>query len=114
MRKFRSVIMLSALIAGTGLMLRAQLQQEAGSWASIGASPDHRVGAAAVALGDGRTLIAGGVIDGTPTDVVIIYDPADASVGNAGRLLLPRAGHTATLLEDGRVLIAGGTVNNVL
>jgi galactose oxidase-like protein len=97
-----------------GLALRAQLPHQVDTWALRGTSPDNRVGAAAVALSDGRTLIAGGTIDGTATDTVVLYNPADGSFSSAGQLLAARAGHTATLLEDGRVLVAGGTVNSVL
>jgi hypothetical protein len=60
-------------------------------------------------LKDGRTLIAGGSVDGTPTDSVVVFDPNTGSFSLAGHLLLARVGHTATLLDDGRVLIAGGT-----
>ena len=72
------------------------------------------ISAAAVALPDGRTLVAGGLANGTPTAAVVVFDPADSAFATAGQLLEPRAGHTATLLEDGRVLIAGGTVNELL
>ena len=50
-----------ALVSGAGLLLRAEPPQEVGTWASIGAAPENRIGAAAVALADGRTLIAGGL-----------------------------------------------------
>ena len=113
-RRLGFVLAIVALVSGAGLLLRAEPPQEVGSWASIGTAPENRIGAAAVALLDGRTLIAGGLADGTPTDAVVVFDPADSSFATAGQLLEPRAGHTATLLEDGRVLIAGGTVNDLL
>jgi hypothetical protein len=106
-------VALAVCLSG-GLLLRAQLPQAAGTWTSIGDTPDSRVGAAAVVLPDGRTLIAGGIVDGAPTGAVVIYDPADGSFTSAGRLLERRVGHTATLLDDGRILVAGGTVSDLL
>jgi hypothetical protein len=61
-------------------------------------------------LADGRTLIAGGFVDGVPSTSVVVYDPVDNSFVPAGEMLAARVGHTATVLEDGRVLIAGGMV----
>jgi hypothetical protein len=113
-RRLGFVLAIIALVSGAGLLLRAEPPQEVGTWASIGTAPENRIGAAAVALPDGRTLIAGGLANGTPTAAVVVFDPADSSFATAGQLLEPRAGHTATLLEDGRVLIAGGTVNELL
>ena len=114
MRRIYFSIIVAILALSSGLALRAQLPHQVDTWALRGTSPDNRVGAAAVALADGRTLIAGGTIDGTATDTVVIYNPADGSFSSAGQLLAARKGHTATLLEDGRVLVAGGTVNSVL
>ncbi|MET0213102.1 MAG: kelch repeat-containing protein, partial [Vicinamibacterales bacterium] len=113
-RRLGFVLAIVALVSGAGLLLRAEPPQDVGTWASIGNAPENRIGAAAVALADGRTLIAGGLANGTPTDAVVVFDPADSSFATAGQLLEPRAGHTATLLEDGRVLIAGGKVNDIL
>ena len=113
-RRLGFILAIVALVSGAGLLLRAEPPQDVGSWASIGNAPENRIGAAAVALPDGRTLIAGGLANGTPTDAVVVFDPADSSFAAAGELLEPRAGHTATLLEDGRVLIAGGKVNDIL
>src|SRR5262245_16609602 len=114
--KTRQVGSISAALAialtATALYLHAASPQAVGTWVSLGNSPDSRIGAAAVALPDGRTLIAGGSIDGVPTDTVVVFNPADASFAAAGHLLAVRLGHTATLLADGRVLIVGGTVNS--
>src|SRR5688572_22450226 len=113
-RKIYFSLIVATLALSSGLALRAQLPQQVDTWALRGTSPDNRVGAAAVALADGRTLIGGGTIDGAPTDTVVIYDPASGSFSSTGQLLTARTGHTATLLDDGRVLIAGGTINSVL
>ena len=61
-------IFLLVLVSGAGLLLRAESPQAVGAWASLGTTPESRVGAAAVGLADGRTLIAGGTVNGTPTD----------------------------------------------
>ena len=63
-RRIGFVLAVTALVSAAGLLLRAEPPQAVGTWASIGATPESRVGAAAVALPDGRTLIAGGSIDG--------------------------------------------------
>ena len=76
-------VLLTVFVSAAGLLLRAEPPQAVGMWASIGTTPDSRVGAAAVALPDGRTLIAGGSIDGTPTDTVVIFNPADGSFDSA-------------------------------
>src|SRR4029450_173016 len=107
-------VVLAALVFAATHSIRAELPQAIGSWASLGTTPESRVAAAAVALKDGRTLIAGGSVDGTPTDSVVVFDPNDGSFSLAGHLLLARIGHTATLLDDGRVLIAGGTAGNLI
>ena len=70
------------------------------------------MGAAAVPLGDGRTVIAGGMVAGAPTDTVVIYDPIAKSFSAAGQLIAARVGHTATLLADGRILVTGGTIGS--
>src|SRR5262245_225474 len=104
-------VVLLVIASSAGLLLRAESPQAVGTWASLGNTPDSRVGAAAVGLPDGRTLITGGTVNGAPTDSVVIFSPANGSFTSGGNLQVPRVGHTATLLDDGRVLIAGGTSN---
>ena len=106
-------VVLAALVFAATHSIRAELPQAIGTWASLGTTPESRVAAAAVALKDGRTLIAGGSVDGTATDSVVVFDPNTGSFSLAGHLLLARVGHTATLLDDGRVLIAGGTAGDL-
>ena len=43
-------IVLAAFLSGAGLLLRAQAPQAVGTWASLGATPESRVGAAALAI----------------------------------------------------------------
>ena len=107
-------IVLLVVLSSAGLLLRAESPQAVGTWASLGNTPESRVGAAAVGLPDGRTLITGGSVGGAATDSVVMFDPADGSFTAWGNLMTPRVGHTATLLDDGRVLIAGGTVGTLI
>ena len=100
------------VVCGSMLILRAVDLQPVGTWAPVASGADSRTEAASVALADGRTLIAGGVLvaAGTVTDSVVIYDPATNAFESAGVLRTPRSGHTATLLADGRVAVIGGVV----
>ena len=100
---------------GFDFALRAQAPQDVGTWASRGAMPQARTGAAAVVLDDGRTVIAGGrTAEGALTDSVIAFDPPTNEVTTVGHLLTARVGHTATLLAGGRVLVAGGTTDGAI
>ena len=106
---------LVAFVTAAGLLVRAEPQQPVGTWESVGFAADARRGAAAVALADGRTLIAGGLTsDGLPSADVVILDPIANSLTPAGTLIAARAEHTATLLDDGRVLVAGGRMDGVI
>ena len=74
-----------------------------------------RAGHAAVTLLDGRILIIGGRIHGSPgtqgseaTATALIVSPVSGRVRPAGSMALKRTWFTATLLRDGRVLVAGG------
>jgi Galactose oxidase, central domain len=107
-------VVLAGLVFGATHNIRAELPQAIGTWASLGATPESRVGAAAVALKDGRTVIAGGAVDGVATDSVVVFDPNTGSFSIVGHLLLARVGHTATLLDDDRILIAGGTAGDLI
>ena len=101
------------LLASTsGSFISAQSPQQVGTWAASATIGDGRTGAASATLGDGTTLITGGLVANTPTDSVLMYDPATNAVVAAGQLLSARVGHTATPLEDGRVLVIGGRVGD--
>jgi len=102
----------AVLASSGGLFVSAQTQQPVGGWAPAGAIGDGRTGAVAVAMKDGTTLIAGGVTNGSPTNSVLLYDPATNALLAAGQLLSARVGHTATALEDGHVLVIGGRVDD--
>ena len=75
-----------------------------------GSMRKSRWGHTAIALVDGRVLIAGGINeDDGITASAEIYDPKSASFRDIASMRLPRTGHAAALLADGRVLIAGGS-----
>jgi hypothetical protein len=117
------------LIAGgldsTGAPLGAELYSftyyQLGSIAPTATAMPPRSSHAAVALPDGRVLIAGGIdASGNVLNTAVLYCPAaDLLSGSctvtgkfdpAGNTMsTARAGHTMTLLGDGRVMIAGGS-----
>jgi len=68
----------------------------------------------ATRLADGRVLIAGGTIGGTPTDIVQIYNPTTGLFSYAGTMTVPRSHHQAVALTDGRVVLAGGDPGHTL
>ena len=110
-RTSRHTLALVCVAVSSGLLLTAQQPQPVGSWMSVAQDvTESRVGAASAVLPDGRTLLAGGLVDGLPVASVVIYDPLTNAVIAAGEMTVARVRHTATLLSDGRVLFAGGRV----
>ncbi|MEV0171659.1 kelch repeat-containing protein [Streptomyces sp. NPDC050803] len=74
---------------------------------------DARFGHPAVPLGDGRVLVAGGVLAVGRGRYAALgycetYDPAADAWSPTGSLASARKGHQATLLLDGGVLVTGG------
>ncbi len=68
-----------------------------------------RHGHRATMLPDGRVLVTGGYLEGSPDlDEVLLFDPRTESFQTLAPLRAGRQGHTATLLPDGTVLVAGG------
>ena len=82
----------------------------AGGRASLMASGSGlaRTGHAAALLGDGRVLLAGGLVGGSASQSAQIFDPGSGTFADTGALLVGRVNATATVLFDGRVLLAGG------
>jgi hypothetical protein len=64
----------------------------------------------ATLLADGRVLLAGGAVDGSPyvTNAAELYNPATNNWTATGGLNQARYVHGAVLLPDGRALIMGG------
>jgi len=76
-----------------------------GTWAATGQMVRGAdfVGDTAVALQDGRVLVAG--LNGAQ-----LYDPVSGTWSATGKMTIARYYAAATLLSDGRVLVAGGDV----
>jgi hypothetical protein len=63
----------------------------------------------AVLLPNGTVMIAGGLVGGTPSTDIFIYNPNTRTLTlDSTSLTYARSGHTATLMKNGNVLIAGG------
>lgn len=67
-----------------------------------------RAGHAAIALVDGRILIAGGWNGGGMMRAAEVYDPRAGTFAAVGDLGVARGGFAAVRLADGRVLVCGG------
>jgi hypothetical protein len=96
--------------SGAGAAMAAAAVYTSGSgWASVESMKVARFDAAAVALRDGRILVAGGSdASGNPLASAEIYDPSTGHWTLTGSLGAARYGQTMTLLTNGWVLIAGG------
>ncbi len=91
-------------------------------WVSSGAAqarpPSVQVvasnsGEARTLLADGRVLVTGGLVGGSPSTVVAIEDPTTGRRSTlSSRLQWARAWHTATVLPDGTIVILGGLGTN--
>lgn len=75
---------------------------------SIASMATPRVSHAALALPDGRVLVAGGWTGQRATASAEIYDPATGQWASAGDMTVARTSPVATLLPNGKVLITGG------
>jgi hypothetical protein len=67
-----------------------------------------RMGAVAVALPDGRTLVIGGEDDDNDLASVEVLHPGANAFEPAGSLRTPRASPAAAALPDGRIMVVGG------
>jgi hypothetical protein len=100
--------------AGVGLgihpgALTQRFDPATGQFKRVGDLKTLRSGdAAATLLADGRVLMTGGGLGGSPSSET--YDPASGEWTQGEDMVVGRREHTATLLADGRVLLAGGIV----
>lgn len=79
--------------------------------AAVGPMQVARVAHAAVRLGDGRVLVAGGWTGDATTASAEVFDPRTHRFAALGDMGGARMDATLTLLSDGSALIAGGAVD---
>jgi len=82
-----------------------------GSFISTGNMSSARIAHTAVALKNGKVLIAGGAPDENKSpylDTAELYDEAKGTFSLTGKMTSGRSGHAAALLADGKVLVSGG------
>ncbi|MFM2125539.1 MAG: hypothetical protein RL328_1990, partial [Acidobacteriota bacterium] len=85
--------------------------QDTPLWSPAARMLEPRTGHCAIALPDGRLLIAGGTGSAGPLASVEFYGPEDQF--RAGpQMSAARTGHRCTILNDGRLLVSGGAVGN--
>jgi N-acetylneuraminic acid mutarotase len=77
-----------------------------GAWSPAASLSEPRLGAVAVTLQNGKTLIVGG--QHTNATMTELYDSATNTWSITAPMIRGRENHVATLLSDGRVLVAGG------
>jgi hypothetical protein len=98
-----------------------------GNWTSVAPMSEHRAGATANLLPDGRVLVAGGTpgnssnqladiadILGSARKTTEIYDPATDTWSAGPNLPEYKAGAGSVTLSDGRILIAGGITHTFI
>ena len=87
----------------------------AGTWSTVAAMRQERIGHTVTLLKDGRVLAVGGLGKKLqPLSSVEIYDPVRDRWASTVPLPDVRFSHSATLLPDGRVLVVGGIVHGTI
>ncbi|MEZ0109730.1 hypothetical protein ABH920_003744 [Catenulispora sp. EB89] len=105
--------------SGRALFSAETYNPATGTWTATGAMNDARFGHPAVALHDGRVLVAGGAVTlghglyGS-LGYCELYDPAAGTWTATGTMGTSRKAHQATLMPDGGVLATGGDAADVL
>ena len=79
-----------------------------GTVTGAGRLTGDRIGAAAMALKDGKVLVLGGWRGPSPTAEAEIFDPATGRSRRIAPMAAARADAAVALLADGRILVAGG------
>src|SRR5258707_81328 len=86
MPRFLRALLVLVLAFTVGSILRAVLPTvQTGHWVSSGALAQARSGAAAVLLPDGRVMITGGDVNGSPSSSVEIFN-TDGSISSAAQM----------------------------
>ena len=99
------------LVAAGGRLAAELYDRGTGSWASTGASAGFATSSIAHVLPDGKVLMAGGTIIGSPstaTGTSELYDPNLGTWSLTGSLVVPRKAPRSADLGGGKILIAGG------
>src|ERR1041385_4642491 len=108
MPRFIRALVVFASILFFASILRATLPDvQTGHWVNSSVLSQGRTGAAAVLLPDGRVMITGGDVNGSPSSSVEMFN-ADGSIASAAPMSPARSGHSAFLLTSGEVLVTGG------
>ena len=99
--------------ASTALASAEIYDLRSGTFTPTGSMAAPRTNAGALALPDGRVLIAGGFgVDGSGAAVVLataeLFNPATGTFATTGSMSVQRALASMVLLADGRILVAGG------
>ena len=96
----------------TTVLAEAELYDPAsGSFSqTLGSLATARQWHTASLLGNGKVLVAAGMVDNseTATPTAELYDPTTELFSATGSLATARGFHTATVLKDGTVLLTGG------
>ena len=80
----------------------------ANTWTTTDSMSEGRSDATATLLGNGKVLVAGGLLNGTTLDSAEIYDPSTGHWTAAASMNTARYAAAATLLPNGKVLVVGG------
>jgi len=104
-----ALVVLLTMLLGSINPLAVPVAQAAGTWTLTGNMSGVRAGHTMTLLPNGKVLVAGGNVNGSPQYATAeLYDPAAGTFSPTGSMASGRAGHTATLLPNGKVLVAGG------
>src|ERR1041385_7461399 len=106
-RLLRVLLVLVAAFAVASILSASLPTVHTGQWVNSSALNEARTGAAAVLLPDGRVMITGGGVNGSPSSSVEMFN-ADGSISFAAPMSTERSGHSALLLTSGEVLVTGG------
>jgi hypothetical protein len=107
----------SVLVAGGGVVTAASdsaevFNPQTATFSPVGTMTTARTMQAAVLLGSGKVLVAGGQSGDTEfLQSAELFDPAHATFAVTGSMQNLHVGAMATVLENGNALIAGGRSN---
>jgi len=95
----RALLVLVAAFAVASILSASLPTVHTGQWVNSGALTEARSGAAAVLLPDGRVMITGGDVNGSPSSSVEMFN-ADGSITSGAPMSAARSGHSAFLLTS--------------